>query len=55
MGQPVVHFEIIGKDPEQLRSYYGDLFGWDFDTSGSVSEAVLGACELRVRRPQREQ
>jgi predicted enzyme related to lactoylglutathione lyase len=40
MGQPVVHFEIIGKDPEHLRSYYGDLFGWDFDTSGSVSEAV---------------
>ena len=27
MGQPVVHFEIIGKDPEKLRGYYGDLFG----------------------------
>ncbi len=40
MGQPVVHFEIIGKDPEQLRSYYGDLFGWDFDNSRAVSEAV---------------
>jgi uncharacterized protein len=40
MGHPVVHFEVIGKDPEQLRSYYGDLFGWTFDTSASVSEAV---------------
>jgi predicted enzyme related to lactoylglutathione lyase len=40
MGQPVVHFEVIGKDPGQLRSYYGDLFGWEFDTSGSVSELV---------------
>lgn len=40
MGQPVVHFEIIGKQPEQLWGYYGDLFGWEFDTSGSVSEAV---------------
>ena len=40
MGQPVVHFEIIGTDPAGLRSYYGDLFGWEFDTSGSVSEAV---------------
>ena len=29
MGQPVVHFEIIGKDPEKLRSYYGDLFWWE--------------------------
>lgn len=25
MGQPVVHFEIIGKDPEKLRSYYREL------------------------------
>jgi len=40
MGQPVVHFEIIGKDPAGLRGYYGELFGWDFDTSGRVAEAV---------------
>jgi uncharacterized protein len=40
MGQPVVHFEIIGSDPAKLRSYYGDLFGWEFDTSGPVSEEV---------------
>ena len=40
MAESVVHFEIIGKDPERLRSFYGDLFGWEFDTSGTVSEAV---------------
>lgn len=40
MGQPVVHFEVIGKDPELLRRYYGDLFGWEFDTTGQVAEAV---------------
>jgi predicted enzyme related to lactoylglutathione lyase len=40
MGQPVVHFEIIGSDPKGLRSYYGELFGWEFDTSSPVSEAV---------------
>lgn len=40
MPQPVVHFEVIGKDPEKLRSYYGELFGWEFDTSSPVSEAV---------------
>ena len=28
MGQPVVHFEVIGKDAEKLRRYYGELFGW---------------------------
>ena len=40
MGQPVVHFEVIGSDPEQLRSYYGDLFGWDFDTPSPVAREV---------------
>jgi uncharacterized protein len=40
VGQPVVHFEVIGKDPERLRGYYGDLFGWEFDTSGEVAKEV---------------
>ena len=40
MGQPVVHFEIIGKDAETLRRYYGDLFGWEFDTNSPVAEAI---------------
>jgi predicted enzyme related to lactoylglutathione lyase len=40
MGQPVVHFEIIGTDADKLRSYYGELFGWEFDTSAGVSEEV---------------
>ncbi len=43
MGQPVVHFEVIGKDPAKLRSYYGNLFGWEFDTSGPVSSEVSEA------------
>ena len=40
MEQPVVHFEIIGTDPARLRGYYGELFGWEFDTSGPVAESV---------------
>jgi hypothetical protein len=43
MGQPVVHFEIIGADPQRLRGYYGELFGWEFDTSGGVAEQVSAA------------
>jgi predicted enzyme related to lactoylglutathione lyase len=43
MGQPVIHFEVIGRDPEKLRSYYGELFGWEFDTSAPVSNAVSEA------------
>ncbi len=40
MAQPVVHFEIIGSDPARLRSYFGELFGWEFDTSSPVAAAV---------------
>ena len=40
MADPVVHFEIIGKDPERLRGYFGELFGWRFDTSSPVAAAV---------------
>jgi predicted enzyme related to lactoylglutathione lyase len=40
MGRPVVHFEIIGEDPEQLRSFYGNLFAWEFDTNAPVAAAI---------------
>ncbi len=40
MGRPVVHVEIIGRDPAGLRGFYGALFGWAFDTSAPVAEAV---------------
>jgi predicted enzyme related to lactoylglutathione lyase len=40
VGHPVVHFEIIGRDPGALRRYYGDLFGWEFDTGDASTEAV---------------
>src|SRR5664279_6379779 len=40
MGQPVVHFEIIGTDPEKLRSYYSELFGWEFETPSPVAQEV---------------
>ena len=31
MGQPVVHFEVIGKDGATLQRYYSQLFGWEVD------------------------
>lgn len=29
MGQPVVYFEIVGRDGQRLRSFYSELFGWE--------------------------
>jgi uncharacterized protein len=45
MGQPVVHFEIIGKDPAKLRGYFGELFGWEFELPSPVSAAVSDPAE----------
>jgi uncharacterized protein len=40
MGDPVVHFEVTGKDPESLRGFFGALFGWEFDTGAPVAPAI---------------
>ena len=40
MSQPVVHFEIVGKDPTRLRKYFGELFGWRFEVPSPVAKEV---------------
>jgi predicted enzyme related to lactoylglutathione lyase len=41
MGQPVVHFEIIGKDGSKLQSYYSQLFGWDIDANNPMNYGMV--------------
>jgi predicted enzyme related to lactoylglutathione lyase len=41
MGQPVIHFEILGRDGPALRSYYTDLFGWKFDNSAPMDYGTV--------------
>jgi uncharacterized protein len=41
MGQPVVHFEVIGKDPEALQSFYSDLCGWEIDSDNPMNYGVV--------------
>jgi uncharacterized protein len=33
MGAQVIHVEATGKDGPALQRFYGELFGWDLDTS----------------------
>jgi len=40
MGQPVVHFEVIGTDPAKLRAYYQELFGWEYQQHSPVAAEV---------------
>lgn len=41
MGQPVVHFEVAGKDVEKLHGFYSSLFGWEFDTANPVGYGLV--------------
>lgn len=45
MGQPVTHFEVIGKDGEKLQSYYSELFGWDIQNMGGPMNYGVVALE----------
>ena len=41
MGEPVVHFEVIGKDGAALRSFYSDLFGWKIDADNPMNYGIV--------------
>ena len=41
MGQPVVHFEVLGKDGEKLQSFYGELFEWNVDANNPMNYGMV--------------
>jgi predicted enzyme related to lactoylglutathione lyase len=41
VGQPVVHFEVIGNDPKKLQSYYSELFGWEIDSNNPMNYGIV--------------
>jgi uncharacterized protein len=41
MGQPVVHFEVIGKDGAALQSFYSDMFGWEINADNDMKYGIV--------------
>jgi predicted enzyme related to lactoylglutathione lyase len=41
MGQPVVHFEVVGKDGEKLQRYYSELFGWEIQADNPMKYGMV--------------
>ena len=41
MGQPVVHFEVVGKDGAKLQQYYSELFGWQIDANNPMNYGMV--------------
>jgi hypothetical protein len=40
LGQPVVHFEIVGQGAE-LHRYYAEPFGWDIDSNNPMDYGIV--------------
>lgn len=40
MGDPVVHVELIGPDPEVLRAFTRELFGWEAAPGAPVAPRI---------------
>ena len=45
MGQPVVHFEIMGRDGDKLRSFYADLFDWKINADNPMKYGMVDRTE----------
>ena len=41
MGQPVVHFEVMGRDPGKLWSFYSDLFDWKINSDNPMGYGIV--------------
>ena len=45
MAQPVVHFEVLGKDGKKLQEFYGKLFDWNVDANNPMQYGMVAAGE----------
>ena len=45
MGNPVVHFEVAGKEAKKLQKFYADLFGWKIDANNPMDYGMVAAEE----------
>jgi predicted enzyme related to lactoylglutathione lyase len=41
MSSPLIHFEVAGKDPAKLQSFYGDQFGWNVDANTPMNYGMV--------------
>jgi predicted enzyme related to lactoylglutathione lyase len=43
MANPVVHFEVIGKDGKALQDFYSGIFGWKVDATNPMNYGIVNA------------
>ncbi len=45
MGNPVVHFEVMGHDKARLQGFFSKLFGWRIDSDNPMGYGVVAHSE----------
>jgi len=43
MANPVIHFEILGKDGKKTQQFYASLFGWNIDANNPMDYGMVSA------------
>lgn len=41
MGQPVMQFQLLARDPDRLTAFYGKLFGWRVNADNAMGYRML--------------
>ena len=45
MGNPVIHFEVLGKDAAALQGFYSEIFDWKIDASNPMNYGMISPTE----------
>ena len=43
MPNPVVHFEVVGKDGKKLQDFYSGIFGWKIQADNPMNYGIVSA------------
>jgi uncharacterized protein len=54
MGQPVVHFEIVGKDIDKLKDFYSEVAGWTYEMPPEATQEGVPPYALVQRNSESE-
>lgn len=45
MADPVVHFEVAGKDAKKLQDFYAQLFDWKIDADNPMNYGMVESAD----------
>ena len=45
MANPVVHFEVTGKDGKKLQDFYSKTFGWKVNADNPMNYGIVDAAD----------